>query len=471
MDVAIRPKVDLKLRYVQKIKSSKFLRNAGIVATGTAGAQIITVVFAPLITRIYGPDAFGLLGAFIALASIIIFIATLTYPIAIVLPEKDSDAKGIAILSVYISIGVALVLAIIIFLYGSTLLSLLGAKEIEDYALLILPAVFFGALVQIAQQWCIRKKLFHISAKAAMIHAFAVSIAQVGIGWRNPVATVLIVSYVIGIGLHTLLFFLGLRIYGSEKKYEQAEDITRSSLIELAKKYYDFPIYRAPRVFIGLISLNLPVLMLAAFFSPALAGFYALSRKVLTMPTLLMSQAIVDVFYPKTVEVSHNNENLRNLIVKATVSIAAVGFTPYLIIIIFGPKIFGFIFGSEWVTAGEYARWLAFMLFFQLIYGPAVTAVPVLKLQKMLLIYEVISSVLRLVALYVGLCMLKNVIFAIATFSLFSSTIYIMVIFGVIYCSGDSFAKPVKKRSRQFKNYLTNFVKFSGHTKTFLISL
>ena len=38
-----------------------------LVATGTAGAQAISMAFAPLITRIYGPEAFGVLGTFMAL--------------------------------------------------------------------------------------------------------------------------------------------------------------------------------------------------------------------------------------------------------------------------------------------------------------------------------------------------------------------------------------------------------------------
>ncbi|UCZ56541.1 hypothetical protein LGV61_12545 [Desulfurispirillum indicum] len=39
-----------------KLYNSKFIRNVAIVASGTAAAQAITMAFAPIITRIYGPE-------------------------------------------------------------------------------------------------------------------------------------------------------------------------------------------------------------------------------------------------------------------------------------------------------------------------------------------------------------------------------------------------------------------------------
>ena len=71
----------------KQLGQSKFVRNVAIVATGTAGAQAITMAFAPIITRIYGPEAFGLLGTFMAILAVLTPVAALTYPIAIVLPR------------------------------------------------------------------------------------------------------------------------------------------------------------------------------------------------------------------------------------------------------------------------------------------------------------------------------------------------------------------------------------------------
>jgi IS5 family transposase len=67
-----------------------------VVASGTAGAQAITMGFSPVITRLYGPEAFGLLGVFMAMVQVLVPAAALTYPIAIVLPKEDRDARVLA---------------------------------------------------------------------------------------------------------------------------------------------------------------------------------------------------------------------------------------------------------------------------------------------------------------------------------------------------------------------------------------
>ncbi|WP_291346906.1 NAD-dependent epimerase/dehydratase family protein [Desulfobacula sp.] len=73
------------------------------MAGGTAGAQAIAMVFSPVVTRLYGPEIYGLLGTFLAITSMISPVVALSYPIAIVLPKEDSDAKGIVRLSIYIA--------------------------------------------------------------------------------------------------------------------------------------------------------------------------------------------------------------------------------------------------------------------------------------------------------------------------------------------------------------------------------
>ena len=47
------------MSFFRKLFSNKFMRNVVIVASGAAGAQMITMLFMPLITRLYSAEAFG----------------------------------------------------------------------------------------------------------------------------------------------------------------------------------------------------------------------------------------------------------------------------------------------------------------------------------------------------------------------------------------------------------------------------
>lgn len=65
------------------------------MASGTAMAQVISMLLAPIITRLYGPEAYGMMGTFMAIIGIFTPIAALTYPIAIVLPKIMKMRRGL----------------------------------------------------------------------------------------------------------------------------------------------------------------------------------------------------------------------------------------------------------------------------------------------------------------------------------------------------------------------------------------
>jgi O-antigen/teichoic acid export membrane protein len=189
------------------------------------------------------------------------------------------------------------------------------------------------------------------------------------------------------------------------------------SLRALAFKYRDFPSFRAPQILLNSVSQNLPTVMLAAFFGPAAAGFYALGRRVLSLPASLVSGSVGTVFLPKIAEAGQRGERLRPLIVKGTIGLALVGLVPFGVIVVAGPWLFGVAFGAQWVVAGEYARWLAVWLYFGFVNVPAVQAIPMLGLQGQFLVYEVVVTALRVGTLVIGARVLNSDVGTMALFS------------------------------------------------------
>jgi O-antigen/teichoic acid export membrane protein len=399
-----------------RVWRSGFARNVAIVASGTAGAQAITMAFAPVITRIYGPEAFGLLGTFMAIVAVAVPIAALAYPIAIVLPRNERDALGLVRLSAILSFGIALLAAALLAFGGDWLTAMLGAESVVGYLFLIPMAMLFAAWTQIAQQWLIRKKLFGVVARSAIVNSLILNSAKSGIGWIHPVGAVLILLATLGHALHAALMFIGARRrYRAEPGAD--DEGPRTPLKELAFRHRDFPLYRAPQNFINAASQSLPILMLAAFFGPIAAGFYTLAKMVMGMPTALVGKAVNDVFYPRITEAAHNGENLPRQIVQATVALLALGAVPFGLVVLFGPWLFGLVFGEDWVIAGEYARWLALFFLFNFINKPSVAAVPVLGIQRGLLVYELFSTGAKVLGLVVGFYWFGSDVWAVALFS------------------------------------------------------
>ncbi|MCF6138818.1 oligosaccharide flippase family protein [Pseudalkalibacillus berkeleyi] len=432
---------------LKKLSKRPLVRNVVIVATGTAAAQVVTMAFAPVLTRLYGAEAFGVLGVFMALVGIVSPIAALTYPIAIVLPKSEGDAKGLIRISLFISVFFALFTAIVLFVFNNPIVKFLQIEVIAPFLYLIPLVMLFSAFLQIAQQWLFRTKQFRITAKVAFFNALILNSAKVGIGWFAPVVTVLVFISTIGNALHTFMLIRGTTIF---LKKEVSDSLESKELKKLAKKYKDFPLYRAPQVLINAVSRSLPVLLLSVFFGPASAGFYNIGKTVLDMPIRLIGKSVTDVFYPRIAEAANNGENLTRLICKSTLLIAVVGIIPFGIVVAYGPQLFGFVFGTEWVVAGEYARWLALWLFFMFINLPSSVAIPVMNLQGRFLLFEIISMILNILGLAIGFYLFDNDVLAIALYSLTGVIAYLYLSIWVINSSrnyvkhGDGM-RPVKK--------------------------
>src|SRR5690625_1179760 len=99
------------LKTFTDITRNRFLRSVAYVGGGAAAAQLITVAFAPIITRLYGPEAFGVLALFTSLVAILTPVTSLAYVHAIALPSDDEDA--IALLG--LSFWIALTFGVIVF--------------------------------------------------------------------------------------------------------------------------------------------------------------------------------------------------------------------------------------------------------------------------------------------------------------------------------------------------------------------
>lgn len=405
---------------------SKFVRNVIIVISGTAAAQIISFAFMPMITRMYGPEAFGLLGAFMAIVAVLTPMAALTYPIAIVLPKSDEDARGIVKLSIGLAALTSLFFMFVMLFFGSFFAVSLNVIEITGFLWLIPIAMFFAALHQIAEQWLIRHEQFKVSARVAIVQSILVNLSKVGVGIFYPIGGALIIIQTFIQGLWAFLLLIvpkENKLWGHIARKEQ-----KTSVSLVAKKYRDFALYRAPEVTINAASQSLPILMLAAFFGPVSAGFYTLARTIIGIPAGLLGKSVGDVFYPRISKAANRGEKLYPLIKKATLLMAVVGFFPFTIIITFGPWLFGFIFGIEWMVAGEYARWLAVWMFFGFANNPSIKVIPIVNAQIFHLFWTVITIVLRLSALAFSYYVFRSDVSAVIAFSLTGALVNIFLV-------------------------------------------
>lgn len=415
---------------IRNILQNRFAKDVLLVVSGATGARILSMAFAPFITRLYGPEAFGHLGVFTAFVEMVVPIAALSYPIAIVLAKEDCEAKGLAILSMYI----AIVFSTLVW-FGLSLSASLGLvdKRLDDFVFLIPFAVLIGAALQVVKQWNVRKRNFKLTARADVLQSLVSGSAVTGIGLFYPISGVLIFFSVFKNFTHGILLAFGVNDIQCKKKMSDVE-----KLKEISKKYYDFPVYRAPQLFINAITQSLPVLALAIFFGSSSAGFYSLATIAIGIPSSIIGKSVASVFYERIVNAYHKQENVGKILYKVTSLLALIGFLPFTLIFALGPEIFWFVFGEKWVIAGEYARWLSILLYFRLLSKPCVNVLPVLKAQKFFLFFSLISMVVRLLALLIGYFVFESDVVAVIIFCL-SGSIVIVIFIVIIYSKSKNY--------------------------------
>lgn len=425
------------MHYEDNTPSSDYktlVRNMLFLMIGTASSQLITLGFAPLLTRLYGPEAFGLLGTFISITGALGPAIALSYPLAIVLSESRREAAALAYLSLIISSVTICLVAASLWFGRSWIIDMLGISLNTSYLLLVPVALICASFSQVATQWLIREQAFTTITKANIAQSLFVNITQAVAGLFHPIGTVLIAISTTGQAVLTALLLRGIGKQAQGKS--KATIIPKHEMFRAAHAYSDFPAFRAPQNLINSLSVHLPVLLFATFLGPESAGHYILARLVVGVPTNLAGKAIGEAYYPWITQASRNDGNMQAILKRDTAILILLGAIPLGILIFFGPYLFAGVFGVQWATAGEYSRWLAVFYFFNFINRPCVAAIPALKLQKGLLQYELVSTSCKLLVLVFGVIWLENGIHGVAMYAAVGALCYTVLIAWVLHHAG-----------------------------------
>jgi O-antigen/teichoic acid export membrane protein len=403
-------------RLIEQFAKRPFFRNFGIAATGTASAQLVSVAFAPILTRLYGPEAYGIQGLFMAIATLFLAVAALGYHTSIAIPKTNSVAFGLAKIAIYAGCLTSGLTAIALFLINDGVLAVLNIQIISNYKYLIPVAMAAWVLNAVLMQCLIREKSYVYVAKFMVITALLVCICKLILGWVQPTALALIASNMLGTMIGTAVMYAFWRDKESILRAYRTDNEPHPKLIQLAKDYADFAVFRTPSKLLNAFATSLPVFLFTSYFGSAVAGHYVLAASVLGLPIYLIGAAVMDVFYPRINTAIQHHQNVSQLVIKATLMMLLSGAAPYLVIAIFGPIIFESAFGEGWRQAGVYAQWLSLLFYVQYIGKPVFAAIPALRLQVGLLAFEFIVALAKLFALWYGHENYKNEVVSIGLF-------------------------------------------------------
>lgn len=370
------------------------------LASGTGLSQAIPIAASFILTRIYTPEDFGVLGVYIALVAIFSAIASLKYDAAILLPKQNNEAAQIIRLSVRIAIAMAISLTVILLLAESPILKLLETPELSGYIYLFPLSVLFLGLFHIYSTALNRHKKYKLMAGSKISLSVGSSGGQLLFGAFGFGFSGLILGKFIG----DFLSFLSSGIFlAKEKLYGRKDDEDPPPpLKELATRYQEFPKVTAVHTLSNAVSSNFPVLILASFFSTSLVGLFTLSMRVAFIPVSLISASTYQVFSQAVTDKYHKGEPIRQMCLNTIRKLALIGIVPFGVLFFIAPQLFGFVFGESWTEAGVFTQILTPFLFMVFI-NSSLSYLPILvKRQRKALAIDLTYTLLRVLALSIG---------------------------------------------------------------------
>ena len=379
------------------LRKSAFVRNILVVMSGTAAAQVIGFALTPIISRLFSPSDFGVFGSFNSVAGIIAAGATLQYTQAIMLPKDKEDAIHLFVVSCLCTSIVALLCLLCCIIIPTTMNGLMKTNGIWTLALLV-AAIIISGLNESCQAWCVRVKAFKHTSASQVVRSLSSSGTQIGCGYLKAGAAGLIVSSILADILASLnLALVVFRDLGALRR-----NIRWERMKQLAKEYRDFPMYSASMNVINSLSLGLPVLLLTHFYGIAVAGAYAFGMRILSVPMGFVLNALRQVLFQKAAEVHNDGDRLMPLYVKITSGLFALTLLPSLVIFIWAPQLFVWVFGSQWHMAGEFARSLVLWLMFMFCNLPAVLFSRIIRIQRKMFVFDLVVLSARAIVLFAG---------------------------------------------------------------------
>jgi O-antigen/teichoic acid export membrane protein len=336
------------------------------LVTGTTIAQAIPVAISPILTRIYSPQDFGIFALYLAVTSILAVVATGRYELVIMLPRSDEDAAHIVALSLIISTLISFILLVIATIWNAPLTVLLGNPEISRWLYFVPVSVLLMGTYNSFNFWLNRQKSFRIMSANRIMQGTFTAAGQLGLGYWSSGSTALITGYIAGWLAAT---FSAARFY----KFK-AVCFRPHSIIANAKLYKDYPGLSAPSSLLDAATTQAPVFLITKGYDAATVGFFSLAMKALYAPSSIISTAIGQVFFQKIAALIHSNpDGISSEVFSAAKKLAIIAVATFLPFMLFGDRIFGFVFGEAWTAAGEYVEILSPALMMRFIVSPLST--------------------------------------------------------------------------------------------------
>jgi O-antigen/teichoic acid export membrane protein len=411
-------------RIRDRVGKSPLIGNFFILFAGSSLIQFIPFLTLPFLTRIYGPENYGILALILAVQGVLMSFTTFqlenTIITASTLPKAFDAFRRLFFKSAWA----------ITFLAMLWILWALWFYQGKAIWLVYIPLILFSAgLNKLFSSISNRTKEYKVLTLTRLTAAVLTPILAIILGLFGLLSHGLLISYVIGLWAPTIIFLVH---YHKELFSRKREMVAIGDYIVANKRYL---VWAFPAELLNSVSYNIPALFMGALFSKVQVGFFSQANRVLSVPSQFMTSALSEIFRVKAVEDYHSYGTCRPLFIKISLLLALLAFPFFSIMYFWGGDILVFALGDEWQGSGVYVPPLSILFFFRFIASPLSYTVVISGKLHIGLYSDILLLLATVATLYFGIFIMKDLVLAVWLYSLAYGLLYIRTYVISFWCS------------------------------------
>lgn len=361
------------------------LQHVAKLSTGSVLAQIILLLSAPVLTRLYSPDIYGEATVYISIFALCTPILGLRIEAPIVTTKSEMRSQILGSMYVINTFFVSTVAASIIhFVNFSTNLSI--------NIFYVWSGCLAYAFMNLQLYNAIRSDAFGKIATSNIIIQLIYASVPIGLGIYYTAQFEYIVMGYIFSNICAFLFF-----YFNNNSRLIWIPVNRYWVFY--KRYHEFIGYGTIGSLFSAATWSVPTLVIATIFGLQYAALYTISMKILQLPTVLFGKYIAQVLF-RSLSVADTHEKSL-LIEKIFIETFLLCILPISIFIIWSETIFTVFLGDSWSSASEIALILIPWAFCQFIVSCISPIFAVYEKQKNEMKLQVFHLIIRIAPLII----------------------------------------------------------------------
>lgn len=401
--------------------------------SGNTLAQVVPAIVAPVLTRLYRPVDFGTFAFVLAVFGVLAPMTCLRYELAIMLPKDDERATQVTSLCLVMGLAIAAVS----FVIPATAWLLMPNSRFGLYCPLLLAMLPAGIVMLgtqlIAQNWALRVHDYRVLSLAIIVQAFVTIGSQTLLGAVFGSSPYFLVMGTLAGYLALVIVYLPIirgQILPRLRAYHSLH-----GAFDVARHFLRFPLYTGPYAFVAQAAVRGVFLVLAALTATAVVGQYALAQRVIFLPVVTLMAAASQIFFARAAQKLDDPRMphmVRTLLVAGPLIVGPV----FMMLFLFGERIFTAVFGREWQQAGRFAVILTLPSMAKSLTAWLDRIYDIQSRQRLALINETAYAVVALTATYVALRVTGNVEFGLQIYATVTVVYYVIWLFCSLAVAG-----------------------------------